>query len=267
MKSGHADNNGQEIYYEVEGAGPPLLLIMGLSGDILGWAAQIEMLKEHFTVIAYDNRDAGRSGAGAEGYSITDMAGDGLAVLDELDIDAAHIMGFSMGGMIAQEMALGHPARVLKLILHATSPGLATGPVSILDPWEFVVHNDSEGDALASFVLSMVMTQNFLNNEEMVAMAKTLRAAHPHPQKPAGFSRQAAAIRGFDARDRFDAISAPTLVLVGDQDVLVPPWHSQMLADGIAGARLETIAGGGHGVYMEVADAFNKAVTGFLTEG
>ncbi len=266
MKSGHVDSGDQKIYYEVDGVGEPLLLIMGLSGDILAWANQITILKQHFTVIAVDNRDAGRSGAGTDGYAIADMAGDALAVLDALEVNAAHVLGFSMGGMIAQELALNHPARVKKLILYATSSGLATAHASVFDPWEWVVHNDAEGDVLAKFVLSMVMTENFLRDEAMVTQAMALRKAHPYPQSPDSFSRQASAVRGFDASERFTNISAQTLVLVGERDVLVPPWHSGELAAGIPGARLETLEGGGHGMFMEVPDRFTDVVVGFLTE-
>jgi pimeloyl-ACP methyl ester carboxylesterase len=266
MQMGHVDNDGQKIYYEVAGAGEPLLLIMGLSGDILSWADQISSLKQHYTVIAMDNRDAGRSGAGTDGYGITDMASDCIAVLDKLGIETTHVLGFSMGGMIAQELVLTSPARVRKLILYATSARLAGPHASVFDAWEFLVHNDADGLARIKFVLSMCMTETFLRDEGMVRQAIALSKAHPYPQSPQGFSRQASALRGFDRQERVADILKDTLVLIGDHDVLVPPWHSRQLANGIKNAKLQVIKQGGHGMYLDCADPFKQAVLEFLAD-
>ncbi|HNO65923.1 MAG TPA: alpha/beta hydrolase, partial [Tepidiformaceae bacterium] len=111
-------------YYEEAGSGRPLVLIRGLGSDLQAWSLQVPELAKHFRVITYDNRGAGRTGAPDKPYTIAGMADDLAALLDALDIPTACILGYSMGGMIAQEFALKHPARVEKLILLGTSAGL-----------------------------------------------------------------------------------------------------------------------------------------------
>src|SRR5215211_420992 len=138
-----ASVNGLDLYYEETGSGPPLLLIAGLSGNTLGWAMLQPTLAERFRVIAFDNRGAGRSSAPPGPYTTRRMADDAAALLDRLGVARAHVLGFSMGGMVAQELALHHPARVGRLVLYGT---LARPRPAILDPWlTFVVQAAERG--------------------------------------------------------------------------------------------------------------------------
>src|SRR3954469_11914440 len=124
--------NGIDLYYEVSGEGPPLLLITGLSGNTLGWAMLEPTLAEHFQVIAFDNRGAGRSAAPPGPYTTREMADDAVGLLDHLGIERTHVLGLSMGGMIAQELALAHPTRVDRLVLFAT---YARPRPAVHNPW------------------------------------------------------------------------------------------------------------------------------------
>ena len=122
--------NGINIYYEVHGAGDPLLLIMGLGANATAWEAQIPALNREYKVIAFDNRGSGRSDKPTVMYSMRQMADDAVLLLDQLGVAAAHVFGMSMGGMIAQELTLQHPARVKSLVLGATMAGRAGRGVS-----------------------------------------------------------------------------------------------------------------------------------------
>jgi pimeloyl-ACP methyl ester carboxylesterase len=265
MDAGTINARGQELYYEIQGEGEPLLIISGLAGDITGWELQIEAWKEHFRVIAFDNRDAGRSSKAQAPYTLVDMAEDATAVLDGLGITSAHVMGASMGSMITQELALAHPDRVRKLVLVCTMVQMARYQVSFVDPWKWIVEHDPYGEILPAHIITWCMTHNFQQDPEAVEGMIELMANAPYPQPPDAFARQADALSGHDAADRLGGITAPTLVIVGDQDLLTPPWAARQVAEAIPGAKLQILEGGGHCLFWEIPDTFNQTVIEFLT--
>ena len=264
MDNGYIEANGQRLYYEIHGAGEPLLLIQGLVADATAWAPQIPAFQEHFTVIAFDNRDVGRSSIAVGPYNIGDMAEDTAALMDVLGIKQAHILGVSMGGMIAQELVLGHPGKVRTLILGCTMAQVARFHVSILESWKWMKRHDPDNEVFPIEAIIWGMTHNFLKNAEAVdEMIKCMRNPQ-FPVSPDAFARQADAVRGFDVLDRLGAVKVPTLVLVGDQDILTPPWASRELAAAIPGAELQVVEEGGHGFFLEIPDRVNRAVIDFL---
>lgn len=264
MDSGYVEANGQRLYYEIHGAGEPLVLIQGLVADATAWAPQIPAFQKHFTVVAFDNRDVGRGSMAVDPYSIGDMAEDTAALMDALGIKQAHILGVSMGGLIAQELVLGHPGKVRPLILGCTMAQVARFHVSILESWKWMKHRDPDNEVLPIEGIVWGMTHNFLKNSEAVdAMIAYMRNPQ-FPVSPEAFGRQADAVMGFDALDRLGAVKVPTLVLVGDQDILTPPWASRELAAAIPGAKLQVVEGGGHGFFLEIPDRMNQAVIDFL---
>ncbi|MBC8446955.1 MAG: alpha/beta fold hydrolase [Chloroflexi bacterium] len=264
MRTGYIEANGQKLYYEIQGEGEPLVIISGLAGDITGWGLQIEAWKEHFQVIAYDNRDAGRSSRAAAPYTLVDMAEDAAAVLDGLGIASAHVMGASMGSMIAQELALAHPDKVRKLVLVCTMAQMVRYRLSFVDPWKWIVDNDPQAEILPAHIITWCMTHDFQQNAEVVDTMIEQMLAAPYPQPPEAFGRQAAALSGHDALERLGGITAPTLVIVGDQDLLTPPWNGRQVAAAIPGARFQILEGGGHCLFWEIPDKFNQAVIEFL---
>jgi pimeloyl-ACP methyl ester carboxylesterase len=264
MQSGIVDANGQRLYYEIHGQGEPLLVISGLGGDIIGWGLQIQPWNKHFQVIVFDNRDAGRSSLAAGPYTIADMAADTVALLRALGIERAHVLGASMGGMIAQELALAHPDMVDKLVLVCTTAQMARYRLSLIDPWKWIVNNDPPAEIPSAYLVSWCMTHDFQQNAAAVEDLIGQIVNAPYPQSPSAFGRQADAVRGHDALDRLGGITAPTLVIVGDQDLLTPPWLARQLAAAIPGARLQILEGGGHCLFWEIADRFNQTVIDFL---
>jgi pimeloyl-ACP methyl ester carboxylesterase len=255
------------LYVEVHGDGPPLVLVMGIGYDATLWTlAQVPALSHMFRVVIFDNRDAGRSSKAAAPYTIADMADDAAALMDALDIDRAHLLGLSMGGMIAQEFALRHADRLHRLVLS----GCGAAPVRVaFDPirtWNWVKANDRSGEVFACQQFTWLFSTAFLRNKEAVQQTIRLLTSNPHPVAPEAYNRQAQAYLRHDALDRLADIKAPTLVIVGEQDLLTPPWVCRELADGIRGSRFEIIKGDGssHVVPIERPDEFNHLVTRFL---
>jgi 3-oxoadipate enol-lactonase len=264
MKSGYVESNGQKLYYEIHGEGDPLVLIMGLGGDATGWMLQIPEFSKYFKVIAFDNRDVGRSTKARGPYTIADMAEDTAGLMNALGIKQAHVLGGSMGGAIAQELVLCHPDKVCKLILACTMGQFARFRIHMLEPAIFIKEHDPSNKVFLMEMLFQCMTHDFLKNERAVSEMLNLMQNPPFPQSTEAFVRQAKAIRTFDALDRLRAVKAPTLVLVGDQDILTPPWAARELAVAIPGAKLQILEGGAHGFFWEIPDKTNRAVIEFL---
>jgi 3-oxoadipate enol-lactonase len=266
-RSGTAGVNGQELYFEVHGEGPPLILVMGIGYDSGLWSlAQVPALSKKFRVITFDNRDAGRSSKARGDYTIADMADDVAGLMDSLDVPRAHVLGLSMGGMIAQEVALRHPKRVDRLVL--TGCGAAPARVAF-DPirtWDWIKTHDTTGETFACAQFTWLFSAAFRRNREAVAQTVAMLSSNPHPVGPEAYHRQAQAYLRYDALDRLGAIQAPTLVIAGEQDLLTPPWVCQEVADRIPGARFEVIEGDGasHVVPIERPDDFNSLVARFL---
>jgi len=269
LESGTINTNGQELYYEVHGDGPPLVLIMGIGLDSTLWGLrQLPAFSKAFQVIAFDNRDAGRSSQASAPYTIADMAEDTAGLLGGLGIDRTHMLGHSMGGMIAMEFALSHPERLDKLVLSGTTAGSGRAkfdPVSIMS---FVAQHDSEGLTTAAQQLIWYFSTDFLRNHQAVEETLALFGSNPNPMTADGFERQAQAYASHDALDRIGEIGVPTLVLTGEQDRLVPPWLGREIADAIPGAEFHLVEGSGssHAALLERPDDYNKVVVSFLSE-
>jgi 3-oxoadipate enol-lactonase len=239
--------NGIDLYYEEHGpeGAEPLLLIMGFASNAGAWAPQIPALAARFRVIAFDNRGCGRSSQPEGPYTIPQMADDAVALLDMMGIGSAHVVGASMGGMIAQELALRHPARVRSLVLLCTTSG---GPHA----------------GLQEAMLEM-FTPEFLAKPtpEFIAFAA---AAAQHPATLAGLKGQLAAVREHDTYDRLRGIAVPTLVMAGSDDPMVDAANAPILAQRIPGAQLRMFAGLRHGFTAERPDEVNAAILEFLAQ-
>jgi 3-oxoadipate enol-lactonase len=267
-RSGSIHANDQTLYFEVHGDGPPLVLVMGIGYDATLWTlAQVPALSEKFQVVIFDNRDAGRSSRASEPYAIADMADDVAGLMDALDVTRAHVLGLSMGGMIAQEFALRHAGRLDRLVL--TGCGAAPARVT-LDPirtWNWVKAADKTGEVFACQQFTWLFSNSFLRNSEAVQQTLALLASNPNPVGPDAYNRQAQAYLRFDALDRLSDISSPTLMIAGEQDLLTPPWVCREVADRIPGCQFEIIRGNGssHVVPIERPYEFNHLVTTFLS--
>jgi pimeloyl-ACP methyl ester carboxylesterase len=267
MKSGNIDSNGQKLYYEVHGKGMPLVLIMGIGYDATLWGLhQIPAFSQEYQVIAFDNRDVGRSSKATGPYTIADMADDVAGLLDGLEVDRAHLLGISMGGLIAQEFALRHPTRLDKLVLTGTGTGPGRARFDPTSIWSFVKQHDTGGLTFAAQQFLWLFSTDFLQNHQAVDETLALLGSNPNPVSPEAYERQAAAYAQYDELDRVGQIGAPTLVLTGERDRLTPPWIGRELAEAIPGAKFRLVKGPGasHVLPLERPDDFNKIVLSFL---
>mgnify|MGYP003592285527 CR=1 FL=1 len=247
--------------YEVHGAGTPLILIMGASGTSAWWGPLVPLLARAFRVVVFDNRGIGLSDGADAPYSTLTMAGDTAGLMDILGIDAAHILGFSMGGLVAQELALRWPQRVLSLILAGTGDGAGT----ISDEIRALSRQAASLPfaAVLPMMPAMLFSQEYIQDHpEAVEAFKA--AALARPVSSAVRLRQLDAIEAHRTRDRLAAITAPTLVLGGEKDVLVPIEHQREFAARIAGAEFAVLAGCGHLFTTQAPDATSRVLLDFL---
>ncbi len=235
--------NGIRMYYETEGQGFPLVAITGLGSSLESWSPEYRSgLSRHFSLLAMDVRGAGRSDAPQMDYTMAMMAQDIAELLFKLGWDKAHVFGVSMGGMIAQELALNYPERVEKLVLGCTS----CGKRSLAPPEEARQALSQSGNLTPEEIAALMYPPEFIQKHpEVIAAALKREAIYPMP--PEVLARQYAAVMSFDSYDRLVQIQAPTLVITGDQDKMINPENSRLLADLIPQARLEVIPGSGHG--------------------
>ena len=261
-----AEVNGQRLYYEVHGEGEPLLCVHGLACDTMAWIPQIEAFSSAYRTVIFDNRDVGQSSeAEGEEYEIADMARDALALADHLEIDTFHLVGISMGGAIAQEIAVQAPERVRTLTLAVTFPAGSTYACRLAKVWARRLETISYEQHVDELML-LNHSEPFFENQEMVDFVRTAMLNNPHAQSPAAFGRQIAACGRHDTRERLGTLTMPVHVIGGEYDILVPVWKSRELAELIPGAKLTVLPASPHGLSLERAEEFNAAVLGFIRE-
>ena len=259
------DIDGRSLYYEVHGQGEPLLCVHGLSVDTLGWALQLPAFSERHQTVIFDNRDVGQSSYVEHEYEVADMAADALALADELDLTSFHLMGISMGGAIAQEIALAAPERVSTLTLAVTFPRGGAWAHKLAETWGARAQ-EMPHERHVDELLLLNLSEEFYENAEGVAYVRGMMLQNPHPQAPEAFARQLAASSHHDALERLPSLEMPVHVIGGERDILVPVWKSAELAEAIPGARLTVLERAPHGLSLERAEEFNRLVLDFVAE-
>jgi 3-oxoadipate enol-lactonase len=243
---------GTELHYERAGAGEPLLLIQGMSANHKAWGqAFSSLLERDFEVIAFDNRGIGLSSPVTEAFSIAEMAADTAALLEALEIESAHVLGISMGGMIAQELALAHPGKLRSLTLGCTYCG---GEGSqLMDPADFqgLVEAMGSGDAQRVYraMYELNLSPDFRTEESRYADFTAMAEALPAPRETIGLQVQA--ITAHDTSARLSGITAPTLVIHGTADRVLGYPNGPLIASLIPGSRLATYDDVGHMFWWE----------------
>ncbi|MBN1178206.1 MAG: alpha/beta fold hydrolase [Anaerolineae bacterium] len=260
--------NGIDLYYEVTGSGEPLVLIAGLGYGLWMWHKMVPGLARHFQVIAFDNRGAGQSSKPDGSYSAPMMAADTAGLIDALGLRGAAVMGHSMGGFIAQQLVLDRPDLVGKLILSATNFG---GPHHVpVTPEAMAVILDRSGDPIdvVKRGIAVACAPGFIDaHPELVEELVAYRLTGPVP--PAQYQAQTAVGIGLMSEaacfeHRLKDVTAPTLILFGEHDKVVPPANAELLAQQIPGSRIVILPGAGHMFPIEAPEAAVEAITAFL---
>lgn len=264
----HVTVGNLKLFCTIEGEGPPVLLISGLGGSLLGWTqTQVPALTAAgYRCIAIDNRDVGRSDESpGTPYTTRDMAQDAAVLLRALGVPRAHVVGWSMGGMIAQELALTYPELVQSLVLYSTDPGQSP----LMHAWlhaMMLVRPRCSVEEFARVMMPWLFGPRFLATPG--AQEGFLEAVRndPFPQHAPAYLRQCNAILAHDTLARLHTLRVPTLVIAGTHDLLSPPSRQRLLTEAVPGARLVALAHSGHAAAWEEQDAFNRELLAFLGE-
>lgn len=262
-----ASTRGFETYYESVGSGPPLLLIPGNGMDHTAFNEQLPEFSRHFTCLTYDLRSIGASTELEPGYSTRDLADDAIALLEALGALPAHVAGYSLGGAVAQEMAIEHPHAVSSLSLYSTydraEPYLRLRYDLLLR-----ILNETNADIWAMFTAFSAFGQRYINDHEAEVREEIARRAArwsgQSPPSRRGLEGHYRAILSHDASDRLSRISCPTFIAVGSEDPVTPPMYSQRLHAGIDGSELAVFEGKPHRLLSFGAERFTAAALEFL---
>jgi 3-oxoadipate enol-lactonase len=255
------------VHYERQGAGAPVLFISGTGSDLRVRPGIMDgPLPKHFDVLAYDQRGLGQTSKPDKSYAMADYADDAAALMAAIGWDSAHVVGLSFGGMVAQELAIRHPARIRRLVLGCTSPGGAGGA-----SYPFHEIGYLQGEARARHLIPISDTRRddawAKANPDQYAQFIAMGAADPYADEPghaAGAQRQLEARAAHDVWDRLEQISCPTFIAAGHYDGVARPETQERLAARIPGARLQFFDGG-HMFVIQDRAAF-PAITAFLNE-
>ncbi len=259
---------GLNIYYETYGDGKDrsLILINGLGSDHREWLYQVPAFRRHFRVVLFDNRGAGLSDSPPGPYTTEQMAGDVRELLGYLGIGRANVLGVSLGGLIAQQVAILYPEIVDALVLACTGVG---GEHSVKPQEEamgaFLSFSEEDPEGSLRKILPYLYTREFIERNDP-EIERFLRYALNKRQNMEGYRAQLAAVSTHSSFQRLGRIRAKTLVITGNADSLIPPENSKILVGRIPGARLVFLEGAPHRLFAERWEEFNDQVLKFLTE-
>jgi pimeloyl-ACP methyl ester carboxylesterase len=259
--------NDLTIAYDVTGAGDPLLMINGIGAARGAWALQVPAMSERHTVITFDNRDVGETGPGTNtaAYTTDQFAHDAAGLLDHLGIAKAHVVGASMGGCIAQAFATLYPERTQTATMVCSWGTVEPWLDELWDQWEGLFRDRGPVEWNRTTWL-WVFSYRAYNQPGFLDGLLQATRSDPHRQSLEMYLRQSHAARTHEMLDRLGAVTAPSHVICGEEDIFTPPRYSIDVANAISGARLSVMPEVGHGMFWEATDAFNKLVLDFIDQ-
>ena len=259
-----AELGERRVYYEEHGEGDPVLLINGLGADHSAWALQTEFLRERLRVIVFDNPGIGQTQGPRGPYSSALLADVAAALLRFLGLERTHIVGASMGGLIAQQVAVRHAELVRSLTLHCSWWRADRYTTALIRSWQGYARKATPLDLARQIWLWVFTPRFFEERPNEIAELERQVEANPYPQSAEAFSDQAEACIGHEALEEIASVAAPTLITVGDGDILTPPAHSFELKARIPNALVHVWREMGHAPFWEIPDEFNELTYSFL---
>ncbi|KEI72152.1 alpha/beta fold hydrolase [Endozoicomonas elysicola] len=256
--------NGIDLYYEVHGSGPVLMLVAGLGSDSQSWLPVIDELARHFMLILPDNRGCGRTTPHEVETTIELISDDCMALLDELEIPSVIVLGHSMGAFIAMDCAVRYPQKVSQLVLEGASAFCSARNRWLLEDFGAYLKTGMESAQWFRSLYYWLFSPQFFEDSQVVNEAVRLSVEYPYPQSPAAYANQSRAIAAFDFRNQLPSVRQKTLILHGKKDVLFPPEESIDVLQAIPGACVSLVEGAAHSIHMEYPAAFVDRVLGFL---
>lgn len=258
--------NDINMYYEIYGQGPPLIMIMGIGGNTDYWPPRfIEKLSKIFKVIVFDNRGSGQSDKPDIEYSMKMLADDTVDLMNALNIEYTHILGLSMGGAIAQELVLNYPERVNKLVLCSTNCGFSKSSLPSPEALKIMMQprEESTPEEISRKSMSARLTEKFIKeNPEVIEEYIQRECRNPTPPKM--YKRQIDAIVKFNTYKRLKNINRPTLIMQGKHDLLSPVQNAELLANNIKGAKLTIFEDVAHDIFSQGSEIVIKTLIEFL---
>jgi pimeloyl-ACP methyl ester carboxylesterase len=251
-----------DIWTEQVGEGPEVLLIGGLGDTVESWQLQLDGLSDRYRLTAFDNRGAGRTSQAEERLTAATMADDAAALMGALELPSAHVAGFSMGSAIAQELALRHPELVRSLVLVSTYAGTDALVRSLFSFWRWLPEVAPSKRAFLEGFFTWVYTPG-AHADGSVEQIIEEALDFPHWWSVEGFQAQVDVCLEHDTAGRLSEITAPTLVMAGEVDIILPARHGSSVADEIPGAQFEVLPGEAHQPFQEVPDEWNARVDAF----
>jgi pimeloyl-ACP methyl ester carboxylesterase len=258
--------NGVDLYYETLGAGAPLMLIAGLASDSQSWSTITGELSKRFMLIMPDNRGVGRTRPQDVETSIQLIADDCISLIRHLGLKSVSLLGHSMGGFVAMDIAIRCPEVVERLVLCGTAASSSKRNNSLLFNWAASLDTGMDPHLFFRDIFSWLFTPAFFDDEDFVNVAIKFAVEYPYPQSAKAFLNQVRAIADFDCADNLSRISAKTLVIHGKEDLLFLPEEGARLAQAIPGARLSVIENAAHSIHIEQPRAFIDCVLAFLLQ-
>jgi len=257
-------NNGVRLYYEVHGEGIPILLVAGLASDSQSWQPIVEELSKHYRVIIFDNRGSGRTKPQEMEIRIQDIAEDCISLIQHIGLSSVALLGHSMGGFVALDVAIRYPEYISKLILLGTSAFNSKRNNALFEDWATTLKSEMDAGLWFRNIFYWIFSKRFFEEKDTLAQSTRFAVEYPYPQTATAFAHQVSAIKQFNCAGNLSRIESKTLLLCGKEDLLFSPEESFEVLQAIPNLFFTIIEQAAHSIHVENPTEFLRLVREFL---